>query len=134
MFLSKLTRLLDKLENRTLNKYSVVPQGYRVLILPDPIEDTSKGGIVIVSDEKAEMAGQMFGEVVGIGPIAWKAFTPPDPWAKIGDRVMYSKYAGKSVTCSRTGERLVLINDEDIVATVLAETEDWREDGEVTSG
>lgn len=115
-----------------MSNYSVTPTGYRVMILPDEIEEYSAGGIAIVSDEKAERAGQVFGTLVAVGPIAWKAFTPDTPWAKVGDRVMYSKYAGKSVNCKKTDKRLVLINDEDIIAVVDSDVEDNLIDGEVT--
>lgn len=115
------------------NKYSITPAGYRVIVLPDPVEETSAGGIVVVQDEKSARSGQVFGTLVAVGPLAWKAFKPDTPWAQVGDRVMYSKYAGKIIVCKRTAERLVLLNDEDIVALVEDEVEDDLDDGEVTA-
>lgn len=63
------------------------------------------------------------GVVVAIGPDAWKAFRQVDdtgklvngqPWAKLGDRVTYSKNAGKRVK-DAYGNEFVVMNDEDIV-------------------
>lgn len=96
------------------------PCGHRVVIKPDPIEEKSKGGIVVVAteqEEKMQKAGNMKGTIVAVGPTAWKAFDDGEPWAQEGDRVYYAKYAGKFIVDPETEEELVICNDEDIVAT-----------------
>ena len=108
----------------------IKPCGYRVIIKPDPIEEVTKGGIVLALDERRERAGQMFGTIVRIGPEAWKDYE--EGWAKEGDRVMYSMYSGKTIKDTDTDENYLIINDEDVIAIVPKTTEDSRIDGEVT--
>ena len=113
----------------------VKPCGYRVVIKPDPIEEVSKGGIVIATDyegrKQRERAGQIFGTLVAIGPSAWK--DEGENWAEVGDRVMYSKYSGKTLKDEDTEETVVIVNDTDIIAIVEKTVEDDRIDGEVTA-
>jgi len=103
--------------------------GYRLIIRPDPVEEMSDGGIVIVQDEKIARAATQTGELIAIGDIAWEAFGPNHsgkPWAKVGDKVLYSKYAAKFFNHPETDEILGLLQDEDIIA-VLIEEEDKDE-------
>lgn len=102
----------------------IIPVGHRVLVKPKEIETQTEGGIYIVTDEKLEKAAQQRGVLVAAGPQAWKAFRElyegkevnGNPWAKPGDTVIYSKYAGKFLKDEYTEEEFVLLNDEDIVA------------------
>lgn len=101
--------------------------GFRVLVKPDPIEKVTKAGIVIVEDERAQEASQYTGTVIDVGAIAWEAFGPNNkgqPWAQPGDRIIYSKYAGKKIKDPETDEQYVVINDDDVVAVVTGEKED----------
>ena len=52
--------------------------------------------------------------ILAIGPTAWKAFDDGQAWAKVGDRIIFSKYTGKLVEHPETLERFMLINDEDV--------------------
>ena len=92
--------------------------GHRVLIKPFDIEKETKSGIVIIQNDKRELAAQEYGTIVDIGPTAWKDFGNI-PWAQVGDKVVYSKYGGKIVF--EPGELdvnkyFVILNDEDILA------------------
>lgn len=103
----------------------IEPAGYRILVKPDPIEEVSKGGIHIVVTERErvmEKAAQIYGTLVAVGPTAWKE--QGTPWAKVGDRVAYSRYGGKFIKDPETGEEFVLLNDEDITAIVSGEKDD----------
>jgi co-chaperonin GroES (HSP10) len=105
----------------------IIPTGYRILVKPDDIEKVTKGGIVLVTDEKLERAAQHVGTIVAIGKQAWKAFSKKydgAPWASVGDRIIYSKYAGKYVKDPETQEQFVILNDEDVVAIVTGEDDD----------
>jgi co-chaperonin GroES (HSP10) len=100
---------------------AIRPCGHRILVKPDPIETTTSGGIVIVMDEKLAAADQMVGTLVSVGDQAWKAFSKDyngEPWAKVGDRVLYARYAGKVVEDPESGEDFVILNDEDCVAVL----------------
>ena len=91
----------------------IKPAGYRVLVKADPIETESKGGIVIVSDEKLERAAQTNGTLIAVGDTAWSG---EDPWAKVGDRVTYVRHSGKFIQDPKTEEEYVILNDEDILS------------------
>lgn len=93
---------------------------FRIIVKPDEIKRKTKSGIVIEygSNEQLEKGARVAGIVLDIGPAAFRAFgmDPENPWVKVGDRVFYAKYAGKRIIDTRTGEEVVVINDEDIVA------------------
>ena len=100
----------------------IEPAGHRVIVKPDPIEEVSKGGIIIShgSDKKRVEQAQQKGVIVAVGPTAWKAFDDGLPWAKVGDRVYFAKYGG--YVFDHEGSEYRLLNDEDITAII-------REDG-----
>lgn len=105
----------------------IIPTGYRILVKPDDIEKVTKSGIVLVTDEKLERVAQHVGTIVSVGRQAWKAFSKKydgQPWASVGDRIIYSKYAGKFVKDPETNEQFVILNDEDVVAIVTGEEDD----------
>jgi len=93
----------------------IVPAGHRVMIKPDDVEKKTASGIVLPVDEKKEKAATVIGTIVAIGPNAWRAFDDGLPWATIGDRVYYIKYAGKFVGKE---EEFIVVNDEDIIAVI----------------
>ncbi len=108
----------------------IIPVGFTVLVKPDDLETVSKGGIVLAIDEERESAAQTTGKLVGYGEYAWKAFDKDENgkpsgrrWANIGDRVIYSKYAGKFVTDTDTGIKYVILNDDDIRAIIKEDAE-----------
>ena len=53
------------------------------------------------------------------------------PWCKIGDRVFYSKYAGKMLIDAKDSDNVVLVlNDEDIHCLILEDDkEEILDDG-----
>jgi chaperonin GroES len=96
----------------------VEPAGHRVIVKPDPLEEKSKGGIVIAygEDKKRVEQAQHTGVIVSVGPNAWKAFDDGVPWAAVGDRVYFAKYGGFLI--EQDGEQYRLLNDEDITAII----------------
>lgn len=125
---------------------TIKPCGHHVLVAPLEWEKETEWGFALTPHEnsetaKLEKAGRMYGTLVAVGPQAWKAHAAAlikslpinlvnmflkstEDWAAVGDTVMYSRYAGKSVFDPITGEEGYLIHDEDIVA-VLPPKEDW---------
>ena len=115
----------------------IEPCGHRVLVRRDRVEDHDPAfkkmqeiGLVIphTEDREREQAGLDRGEIVAVGPDAWKAFylasNPADqnlrgftPWAKVGDFVVFAKYAGKVIK-DKDGKEYMAINDEDIVVVL----------------
>lgn len=89
-------------------------KGYRLLVKPDEIETTTEGGIVVVMDEDKAKIAQMYGKVVQVGSECWHDFKDKQ-WCKEGDRVAWSKFAGKFITDPETAEEYVILNDEDVL-------------------
>lgn len=104
-------------------------KGYRILVKADPVETVSKGGIVLILDEKLERSGQQFGTVVSVGQTCWAnktlngEFVEQERWATVGDRVLFSKHAGRFVYDPETEEELMIMNDDDVLAVVQENTE-----------
>ena len=89
--------------------------GNRVIILPDPVETTSKSGIILTLDEKGERSLTTTGTVVDYGPAAWlDPIMGGEPWVEKGDRVVYAKYSGKFFNDPKDGTEYVCVNDDAI--------------------
>lgn len=93
--------------------------GHRILVLPDEVERQSKGGIVLVPDERRAKAETVTGVVVDIGPTAYKdPGLGGEPWVQIGSRVLYAKYGGKFYTDPVSNKEYVILTDEDIICEI----------------
>jgi len=98
-----------------MNKLEVC--GFRVLVKPETIKEELDWGegrkFVLAGEEwKREKAATQIGTIVSVGPSAWKGFDDGAPWAHVGDRIYFARYAGKFVEMD--GEEYVILNDEDI--------------------
>lgn len=102
-------------------------RGYRLLVKPDPIVTKTETGIELPVDEKLEKTGVQYGIVVDVGDISWEAYRQVDdngvqksgkPWAQIGDYVLYARHAGRVVFDPMDMEEYVVMNDDDIIATI----------------
>lgn len=71
--------------------------------------------LTIVGTETRNDASVDKGIVISIGPTAWKDFHGT-PWCKVGDEVIFAKFAGKIVKDEDDNEDYFILNDEDIVA------------------
>jgi chaperonin GroES len=92
----------------------VKPAGHRVLIKPDVTEEKTQGGIILPGDKSRADQAQVIGTIVAIGPTAWNIHG--DAWAKVGDRVMFAKFAGVELIIE--GDRHRVLNDEEVLAIV----------------
>lgn len=98
----------------------IVPAGHRVLIAPDVVEEKTQGGIILAATTKdRDQQATMRGTVVAVGINAWKAFDDGQPWAKVGDKVVFRKYAGEVVKDGDIEYRVV--NDEDTLCVIESE-------------
>lgn len=97
----------------------LTPILHRLLVKPDDAELTSKGGIVLAVDPKKERQAVEKGLVLAIGETAFMDFTKERECTlpKVGDRIYYAKYAGKTVKDNDDKEYLML-NDEDVIAII----------------
>jgi chaperonin GroES len=95
--------------------------GHRVLVKPEPIEEVSESGIVIVINEKQkrmEKAGAKVGTVVQVGNTAWSG---EENWIVVGDEIVFSKYGGKPISDPVTEEEYLIMNDEDVLCKLHRE-------------
>lgn len=99
----------------------IKPNGHKVIVKADEVQKMSKGGIIMAVDERLEKAGIQRGILVDYGDQAWKAFSNDftgEPWAKKGDYVIFSKFAGKFIQDPVDDAIYVVLNDEDVIATI----------------
>lgn len=100
-----------------MNNSGITPCGDRILVLPEKVEETSAGGIVIVDSAREKFGlAQTIGVLVAIGPEAWTDYES-GAFAKVGDRVMFAKYGGLVFT-GNDGQEYRVMNDVDITAIV----------------
>ena len=95
-----------------------VPTGWRILVLPFKGKKKTKGGI-LYSDEQIErqQLATVCGNVLAVGPQAYKGEKYPEgPWCKVGDWVIFARYAGSRFKID--GGEVRLLNDDEIIATV----------------
>jgi len=94
----------------------IEPLGDRVVIKAVPKEEVSKGGIVLPDTAKQK---PQEGEIIAVGPgrlndkgerIAMEV--------KVGDRVIYSKYAGTELKLDE--QELIIMRESDILAKKIS--------------
>jgi chaperonin GroES len=92
----------------------IEPLADRVLVKPMEAEEKTKGGIVL-PDTAKEKPQQ--GEVVAVGKGKTLDNGEVKPLeVKVGDKVLYGKYAGTEVTID--GEEYLIIREDDILAVI----------------
>ena len=91
----------------------LVPLGDRVVLKQLAAEETTKSGIVLPgqSKEKPQQA-----EVVAVGPGGTVDGTEVKMEVKVGDNVIYSKYAGTEVKLDE--EEFIIVKQNDILAVI----------------
>lgn len=89
------------------------PLGDRVVIKKIEAEETTKSGIVLPGSakEKPQMA-----EVVAVGPGGMVDGKEVKMELKVGDKVIFSKYAGNEVKID--GQEYTILRQDDILAIV----------------
>ena len=88
---------------------NVKPLSDRVLILPNPAEEKTAGGLIIPDTAKEK---PLAGKVIAVGP----GTSEIKMEVKVGDHVISSQYAGTDVKYE--GEDYSILNQKDILATV----------------
>ena len=115
------------------------PLAHRVLVQPHFAEEgaqlpdeLAKLGFQVkrgndMDEERRSVLSLDQGTVVAIGENCWmhqdmqgkKPREEWTPWAKVGDRVVFGKYAGKIIQDPGDNEWYLLMNDEDIQVEIL---------------
>ena len=95
------------------------PTGWRILVLPFKMGEKTKGGILMGQDtlEKQQVASQC-GNILAMGPDCYrdKNRYKQGPWCKVGDWIMFARYAGSRIKIE--GGEVRLLNDDEILATI----------------
>ncbi len=95
------------------------PTGWRLLVLPFKMKETTKGGLVLAETtlERQQVASQV-GLVLAMGPQCYKDKEryPEGPWCKEKDWVMFARYAGSRIKID--GGEMRLLNDDEVLATI----------------
>lgn len=92
---------------------SIKPLGDRVVIKRLEAEETTKSGIIVTGTAKER---PQEAEVVAVGPGAIVDGKRTEMEVKIGDKVLYSKYAGTEVKFE--GGEYTILRQDDILAIV----------------
>ncbi len=88
---------------------NVKPLADRVLILPNPAEEKTAGGLFIPDTAKEK---PLAGKVVAVGPGTKEVQME----VKVGDEVLYGKYAGTELQIE--GESYLIMKQNDILAII----------------
>ena len=94
------------------------PVGYRLLVLPFTPKEKTKGGILFSQEQldKARIATTC-GYVLKMGDLAYKDKDKFNaPWCKIGDWVMFARYAGARLPIE--GGEVRILNDDEVLGTI----------------
>jgi chaperonin GroES len=98
----------------SLSVSTVKPLGDRVFVKVSEAEEKTAGGIILPDNAKEK---PQIGEIMQVGPGKRNddgTFAPLE--VKVGDKVLYSKYAGTDIKLG--GDDYVLLTERDILAVV----------------
>lgn len=106
-----------------LNTSGIVPLDHRLLILPDPVEEKTKGGIILPDQETSKQKyAQTKATVVALGDMCWAEarydaarFEVDATFPDVGDRVLVGRYTGDTHK-GADGKDYTVLNDTDIIA------------------
>lgn len=117
-------------------------KGPKLVIKPKKTETTTKSGLTITEGtKKKEQHGQAIGEVISIGYECWKDIVDEivylydkegrmiakkdvfrEPWCKVGDTIVYKRFAGMKIPDETTKdgfvEDILIINDKDVIVVI----------------
>jgi len=100
------------------------PTGWRMLVLPFRMKEKTDGGIIMGTEtiDRQQVASQC-GNVLAMGSDCYndKDRFKDGPWCKVGDWVVFARYAGSRIEIE--GGEVRLLNDDEILATVQDPTD-----------
>jgi co-chaperonin GroES (HSP10) len=97
-----------------MNESGLNPVEYKVVVMPDPIEETTGGGIIVKTEanQHEEWLRQTRGTLVAVNDMAFAGWTGNVP--KEGDKVYFAMFAG-IVDHSKTYR---VMDDKNILAVI----------------
>ena len=91
------------------------PVGYRILLRPRGVIEKTKGGIILTETNKDSQSYlNSVGQIIAMGEECYS--NRKSPWCKVGDWVIFGRYAGARVSVQNV--KMVLLNDDEIIATM----------------
>ena len=95
------------------------PTGWRILVLPFKMKEKTDGGVLLGQEtlERQQVASQC-GNVLAMGSECYrdKQRYPTGPWCKVGDWVVFARYAGSRIEIE--GGEVRLLNEDEVLATI----------------
>ena len=88
---------------------NVKPLSDRVRVLPNPAEEKTAGGLIIPDTAKEK---PLAGKVIAVGP----GTSEIKMEVKVGDQVLYGKYAGQEINVD--GTDYLIMKQQDILAII----------------
>ena len=99
------------------------PTGWRMLVLPFRMKEKTDGGLLLGTEtiDRQQVASQC-GNVLAMGPDCYQDKNRfEEPWCKVGDWVIFARYAGSRIEIE--GGEVRLLNDDEVLATVQDPTD-----------
>jgi len=97
------------------------PVGWRIMIRDHIPAKVTHGG-VILADESVQHAEHLnyVGQVVEMGPDCYKhaKFQQGGPWCKIGDFIVFGRYAGQRIKFKGSDVTYRFVNDDEVLAVI----------------
>ena len=92
--------------------------GWKLLILPFQVKTKTDGGIILPERTRDDESSLIFmGKVLQLGDLAYSRPDMGDkPWCKVGDFVVFGKYAGMRLKFK--GVDLRILNDDEVLAVL----------------
>ena len=112
------TKRVDETNVGDITNELPVPSGWRLLVLPFTPKEKTKGGILFSQEQldKARIATTC-GYVLKMGDLAYADKDKFNkPWCKVGDWVMFARYAGARLPIE--GGEVRILNDDEVLGTI----------------
>tara|TARA_R110000822_G_scaffold125947_1_gene260928 strand:- start:448 stop:816 length:369 start_codon:yes stop_codon:yes gene_type:complete len=91
------------------------PVGYRILIRPKGAQTKTAGGIFLTdTNRETQSYLNSVGQVIAMGSECYS--DRKKPWCKVGDWVIFGRYAGARISVQKV--KMVLLNDDEVIATL----------------